>query len=211
MVLQGQFLERPTLIPVDSWVLEGLSHRGKRRPPLLIVPPPHSDGGSMDHVVAAEVAWAASTAGFPTLRFNYRGVGASQGSRGGGELQDLEAAMRVLEDNTQSGRLAVMSIGSSAQFALELARSHRSLAGIAWVSPANIAVEDVARISIPLLAVVGQHDARLPRAALSAAVLEAGGALELVPDADPAFNKNLPMVGKALARFLASLEATDLP
>ena len=36
----------------------------------------------MDHVVAAEVAWAAATAGHPTLRFNFRGVGASQGEQG---------------------------------------------------------------------------------------------------------------------------------
>ena len=36
----------------------------------------------MDHVVCAELAWAAARAGRPVLRFNFRGVGASQGSRG---------------------------------------------------------------------------------------------------------------------------------
>ena len=104
MVTKGQFLERPTLIPVGREVMEGTAHRGVKRPPLLVLAPRPEEGGGMDHVIAAELAWAAATAGFPTLRFNYRGVGGSQGLAGTGEalVEDAEAAMRVLLENAQS-------------------------------------------------------------------------------------------------------------
>ncbi|HZH75420.1 MAG TPA: alpha/beta hydrolase, partial [Archangium sp.] len=71
MVLKGQFLERSTLIPVGPEVMEGVAHRGDERPPLLVLPPRPEDGGGMDHVIGAELAYAAASAGYPTLRFNY--------------------------------------------------------------------------------------------------------------------------------------------
>src|SRR5688572_23837884 len=97
MVLKGQFLERPTLVQHGELVLEALSHRGERRPGLLALPPP-PDEGSMDHVVWAEVVWAAAMAGFPTLRFNSRGVGASQGQPGDAQaqLEDARAALQLV-------------------------------------------------------------------------------------------------------------------
>src|SRR3954464_13789743 len=121
MVQRGQFLERPTLIPVGPFVLEGLSHRGEARPPLLVLPPPPDEGGSMDHVVVAELAWAATQAGYPSLRFNYRGVGASQGKRSAGDAlgEDARAAFELARDNWGEAPL-VASIGGSARVALSL-------------------------------------------------------------------------------------------
>src|SRR3954463_13989466 len=102
-------------------VMEGLSHRGRERPPLLIVPPPAEEGGSMDHVVAAELAWAAATAGFPTLGFNFRGVGASQGPRGApaDRAEDARAALQLLGENAGTGAVVVASIWGSAHPAPE--------------------------------------------------------------------------------------------
>jgi len=62
MVSRGQYLERPALVPVGQLVLEGLWHRGSKTPPVLVLPPP-PEAGSMDHVVCAELAWAAARAG----------------------------------------------------------------------------------------------------------------------------------------------------
>ncbi|HEX9602795.1 MAG TPA: alpha/beta hydrolase, partial [Myxococcales bacterium] len=70
-------------------------------------------GGSMTVPTVAELAWALTRAGFPTLRFDYRGVGASQGrSRhpaGGGrtedvsdEVEDLRAAVEQLVQSTRA-------------------------------------------------------------------------------------------------------------
>ena len=207
MVLKGQFLERPTLIPVGGVVLEGLSHRGKASPPLLIVPPPAEEGGSMDHVVAAELAWAAATAGFPTLRFNFRGVGASQGSHGGpAELaEDARAALQLLHENTGTAAVVVAAIGGSAALGLELLAGPSALRGLALVAPTGIAPERLAVFDRPLAVVVGELDERLPRAALAEAVIQAGGRLAVVEKADATFTRSLPQVGKVVVHLLKRL------
>lgn len=205
MVMKGQYLERATLIPVGGEVMEGLSHRGAHHPPLLIVPPAPDEGGGMDHVVAAEVAWASATAGHATLRFNFRGVGASQGARGGALLPDLEAALRTLIQNTECTAPAVLAIGGSAPALLELVGRHPGLGGIALINPARIRPEELVRLSIPLLAVAAEGYTHLPRAALAAAVAEAGGTFHIIAAADTAFTRNLNEVGRVAARWLQHL------
>lgn len=162
----------------------------------------------MDHVIAAELVWAAATAGFPTLRFNYRGVGASQGSRGTGEalVQDAEAAMQVLLENAQSSRLAVVSLHGAARVALALQARHPAVGGVGLVAPADIALDELARLDRALLVVVGEEDKRMSRAALSAAVGKVDrGELEVVDDAGPNFLRNLPQVGRFVAAWLKRL------
>ncbi len=211
MVLKGQFLERPTLVPVSDVVLEGLSHRGEKRPPLLIVPPRPDEGGSMDHVVAAELAWAAASSGHPTLRFNYRGVGGSQGKPTGfqGHVVDAEAALTVLAENVSGGDgadvpIAVASIGGSAGVAMALAKRHPGVERLALIAPRDVEPKEWVRLSRPLLVVVAERDTALSRAALAAAVAEAAGQLEVVQKADRAFTRGLAQVGKAVADFLRS-------
>jgi uncharacterized protein len=176
MVIHGQFFERPAIIAAGDCVLDGLSTSGDARPPLLIVPPP-PERGSMDHPVLAELAWAASRASFPTLRFNFRGVGASQGERGGDaqRLADAEAALRVLEENTGVTRAAVASGGASAPTIVALHKLHPGIAGLCFISPASLELAVLPRAGMPLLAVVGEKDASEPQAALAAAIREAGG------------------------------------
>lgn len=208
MVSQGQFLERPAIIPVGDCVLDGLWHRGSVRPPLLIVPPPPSEG-SMQHPVLAEIAWAAAQSDFPTLRFDFRGVSASQGTQGdpAERLTDAEAALRLLEENTGTARVAVASFGASAQTVLALQRRHASVAGLCFVSPAGLQASDLTRVSVPILLVLGEGDSSTPAAALAAAVGEANGRLETVAGADRNFDRNLPQVGKAVARWLLDIGA----
>ncbi|HZA52342.1 MAG TPA: alpha/beta hydrolase [Myxococcaceae bacterium] len=207
MVTRGQFLERPALIPVRDVVMEGLSHRGDRRPPLLIIPPPPEEGGSMDHVVAAEAAWAAASRGYPTLRFNFRGVGGSQGERSSGRelLIDAEAALRLLSENTGVASSACLAIGGSAPVTLELLRRHPAVCGLCLVSPVGIEPTDLVDVHVTLRAIVGENDLRQPRVALAAAVTEAGGRFDLVGGADHTFSRNLVDVGSKVAEFLAGL------
>ncbi|MBZ4335183.1 alpha/beta hydrolase [Corallococcus interemptor] len=208
MVQKGQFLERSTLIPVgsDGAVMEGTVHRGQKSPPLLILPPRPEEGGGMDHVVAAELAFAVARAGFPTLRFNHRGVGASQGVRGtGGALvEDAEAAMRVALENAGTTALAVASLHGGARVALALQERHPAVGGLCLVAP-EVDPLSLVRLSCPLLVIVGAQDTRVPRAALAAAVAEAGGDLEVIDDAGATFHRNLPQVGRAAAAWLQRL------
>src|SRR5688500_17664222 len=98
MVRRGEYLERAVVIPGRSGTLEGLFHRGAKAPALLIASAHPFDGGSMESPIIAELAWAATRNGHATLRFNYRGVGASEGAFGDADdsLADaIEAAEQL--------------------------------------------------------------------------------------------------------------------
>jgi len=207
MVLKGQFLERSTLIPVGREVMEGVAHRGDERPPLLVLPPRPEDGGGMDHVIGAELAYAAATAGHPTLRFNYRGVGGSQGERSSGEalVQDAEAALGVVLENAHAPAAAVAALHGSARVALELRALHPEVAAVCLVSPRAVTPRDLAGLGRALLVVVGELDSTLSRAELAGAVDEAGGTLHVVEGAGSNFHHALPLVGKAVRAWLKML------
>ncbi len=191
MVSPGQFLERPTLIPVGEHVMEGVSHRGRLSPLLLVLSPPPNEGG-MDHIVGAELAFAASNAGFPTLRFNYRGVGASQGTRGSNLLEDALAALEVATDNARGGPVLVASINGADGLALKLLALKPDLVpAVCLISPSTTGPSDW---SEPVWVVVGEHDA---------AQLKSGvGRVDIIPSADRAFQRGLPRVGKAVVACL---------
>jgi hypothetical protein len=198
MVSRGQYLERPALVTVGSLVLEGLWHRGRKAPPVLVLPPP-PDAGSMDHVVCAELAWAAARAGHPVLRFNFRGVGASQGTRGeaASRLEDAAGAVRLLRENAGTVDVAVAAVGGSAGTGLALAREHPGIVAVALVSPPAAALGGP---GVRLLCIVGEEEPG--RAGLVAAAAEAGGRVEVVPGADARFRRNLPEVGRLALRWL---------
>lgn len=195
---RGQYLERPALIPAGDRVLEGLWHRGSKTPPVLVLPPP-PEAGSMDHVVCAELAWATARSGRPVLRFNFRGVGASQGERGdaASRLDDAAAALRLLRENTGQREVAVAAVGASAHTALCLAREYPGIAAVVLVSPPAEALTGL--VESPLLCIRGEDE---PRPGPVAAATAAGGRLEVIAGADARFQRNLPEVGRAALRWL---------
>ncbi|MBF5041064.1 alpha/beta hydrolase [Aggregicoccus sp. 17bor-14] len=213
MVLKGQFLERSTLIPVDtgagpaSEVMEGTAHRGERQPPLLILPPRPEEGGGMDHVLAAELAFAAARAGHATLRFNYRGVGASQGARGDQEAlgRDAAAALDVALENARGPAAALAALHGSAPVALALLARRAEPCALALVEPRDVPLGALARVRVPLLVIAWAGGDRRESAAMAEAVSEAGGRLELVSDAAPTFPRNLPVIGHLVAEWLQRL------
>lgn len=213
MVLKGQFLERPTLIPVgDGLVLEGVSHRGAARPGLLVLPPPPLEGSGMDHVVGAELAWAVSHAGHPTLRFNYRGVGGSQGqpSRSPKDwLDDALAALELAMDNTEGLPAVVAAIGASDAVALKLAEV-RPVAGLMLINPSLAQPADFeGRESLPwpLSIVVAELDEAQDRARWGEVLARHEAEFTVVPGATRAYQRNLPLVGKAAVSLLAKAGA----
>ena len=85
---------------------------------LVIICHPHPEyGGTMDNKVVTTAARAARKAGLDSLRFNYRGVGESEGTYGefDGECDDFDAIMRWVRGNTSKTRflLAGFSFGSA--------------------------------------------------------------------------------------------------
>ncbi len=80
----------------------------------LICHPHPQHGGTMDNKVVQTVARALLQLGFQSVRFNYRGVGASQGQwdEGRGELADTLAVLRALRPHGVPWVLAGFSFGA---------------------------------------------------------------------------------------------------
>ena len=152
MVAPGQFLERSVAIPTASGLfIDGLYHRGVRGPACVIAAPHPALGGSMTVPVINELAWALTRAGHPTLRFDYRGVGASQGQsrhRGallgepGGGLPRI--ALSALSDEVADLRAAGAQLAETAADAIaeSVTSPGTGLCAIGYSFGACVAVAD---------------------------------------------------------------------
>src|SRR5258708_38035229 len=92
--------------------------RGAAAPMALVLHPHPQQGGTMHNKVVYALYQCFVRRGFSTLRFNFRGVGRSQGSfdRGEGELSDAAAAldwMQTYNPNAGSCWVAGFSFGAS--------------------------------------------------------------------------------------------------
>lgn len=107
------------LFPGPAGRLEGRYSPGKSptAPIALILHPHPQHGGTMNNKVVYGVYNSFVERDFSTLRFNFRGVGRSQGSydRGEGELSDAASALDWLQSvnpNARSAWVAGFSFGS---------------------------------------------------------------------------------------------------
>lgn len=198
-MLAGQFLERPALVDAGGVVLEALYHRGERRPALLVCPPT-GPGGGMDAAPIAELAWAAARAGHPSLRFQHRGVGASQGDPDPARIgDDAEAALRHLAE-TAGARVALAALGGGCATALALAAAHPEIERVALIAPPGPPAPPLP----PARVLVVLPEERAGEAAAMAAALAARGAVEIVPGADATFRAGLPQLGRVVLAFLTA-------
>jgi len=132
--------------------LEGLlgafSDRDKHPAAVLCHPGSHGQTG-MEYPVIAACAAALQQAGFVTLRFNFRGVQNSEGSRSGGlhEVADISGAVNLLWEHNGIDHSHLYLVGNSfgAQMALAAASKDSRLAGIvcivlplAFISPSEL-------------------------------------------------------------------------
>lgn len=78
--------------------LEGLLSVGGRKGAVLAHPHPLMGGNMRDHVLMA-MSQAFNESGYSTLRFNFRGIGRSEGffDNGTGEQEDLKSAVNYLK------------------------------------------------------------------------------------------------------------------
>lgn len=104
--------------------------------PLVICHPHPLFGGTMKNYVLAALARAAGNAGITCLRFNFRGVGASEGSYGEGlaEMGDVTAALDHLCDHLQTSVIDLAGYSFGARVGLLVGATDprvRKLVGIA--------------------------------------------------------------------------------
>ena len=120
--------------------LEGRYHHSKQAgaPIALMLHPHPQHGGTMNNKVVYTLFHAYVRQGFSVLRFNFRGVGRSQGSfdRGEGELSDAASALDWLQTYNQ-GATACWIAGFSfgAWIGMQLLMRRPEISGFISVAP----------------------------------------------------------------------------
>ena len=132
----------PELIfPGPEGRLEGRYHPqpGKPDAPLAIVLHPHPQyGGTMNNRVVYNLHYAFHRLGFTVMRFNFRGVGRSQGEfdQGIGELSDAASALDYLQAmNPNSKHCWVAGFSFGAWIGMQLLMRRPEITGFISVAP----------------------------------------------------------------------------
>ena len=206
--------QRMVTIPVPGTeiVLEGIYMAGAAdeagETPGAVVAPPHPlMGGSMDSPVVNEVAYACKAAGYATLMFNWRGVGASSGSPSG-ENEDGDAdyaAALIHMAETVPGPLLAAGYSFGSASAVRVAGSNPRVRRLVLVAPPPMLISEaqLAQSSARSLLVSGTHDDFVPLSTLEGWVATNDRLrLEVVPDADHFFGVGLAAVGRSVKHFL---------
>ncbi len=120
--------------------LEGRYHQSKRpNAPLALLLHPHPQyGGTMNNKVVFSLYQNFARRGFSSLRFNFRGVGRSQGQfdNGQGELSDAASALDWMQSrnpNTNTCWIAGFSFG--AWVAMQLMMRRPEISGFISIAP----------------------------------------------------------------------------
>ena len=132
-------------------------------PGVVICHPHPLHGGNMDNNVVLALALGLAQEGFVTLRFNFRGVGGSQGehTKGERESKEVRGALDLIKawpDTSGEIGLAGYSFGTSV--ILGHGELHGETNAIALVSPPFRAVEGtpLKESKVPAMIVTGNRD-----------------------------------------------------
>jgi uncharacterized protein len=171
-------------------------------------------GGSMYNNVVEAALEAMWRLGWATLRFNFRGVGESEGvhSGGSGEADDAAAAVRFLaaELGLQSGEIVLAGYSFGAMAAMKAANAFTDLAALMLVAlPLRLAEADALKqFTSPLILVTGDRDDYCPPAQLQALqrALGSGAQLTIINGANHFFGGYEAELADAMERMLKSLD-----
>ncbi|MCX8205301.1 MAG: alpha/beta hydrolase [Candidatus Nezhaarchaeota archaeon] len=161
-------MEQKVAFRSDGLLLEGILHvppGARGRAPAVAVCHPHPlYGGSMHNAVIKELCRSLEMAGLVALRFNFRGVGASEGSydSGVGERSDVRAALDFLQsvDTPSPSRLGVAGYSFGAYVATYAAAQDPRVEALALISPplAVYSFDPLRALGMPKLVVWGRLD-----------------------------------------------------
>jgi len=128
------------IFPGPDGRLEGRYHPQKEKdaPIALILHPHPQHGGTMNNKVVYNLHYAFHRLGFSVMRFNFRGVGRSQGEfdQGIGELSDAASALdylQTLNPNAKATWVAGFSFG--AWIGMQLLMRRPEIGGFVSVAP----------------------------------------------------------------------------
>jgi alpha/beta superfamily hydrolase len=200
--------ERPTRIallegPDPSLALEGLHVplAGGARGGAVIAPPHPVYGGSMDSPVVTEVAQACEAAELESLRFNWRGVGASAGEVSGDPslgAADYAAALDWIEESVEGPIVACgYSFGAATAVRAAVGRTRVQRLLLVAPPPGMLDRERLESFSGAVDVLVGDRDEFAPLADLQSLLAAMPNSrLEVLPECDHFFMTGRLEVGK---------------
>ncbi|MCE2510710.1 MAG: alpha/beta hydrolase [Alphaproteobacteria bacterium] len=198
--------------------LEGLySHHEKEggAPIALLLHPYPREGGTMNNRVIYRLYQTFSQKGFSTLRFNFRGVGRSQGSfdNGAGELSDAAAALDwVQSQNPNAPQCWVAGFSFGAWIGMQLLMRRPEISGfISIAPPVNLFdFNFLAPCPTSGLIIHGRQDEVVPEEAVAklANKLSNQKGIEIdyrvIPAADHLFSNKLDQLLKGVESYLGN-------
>jgi alpha/beta superfamily hydrolase len=184
----------------------------------LVCHPHPKGGGTMHNKVVYRAAKTLQSFGLPTLRFNFRGTGLSEGEHddGHGERDDVRAALDWLD---QRCHLPILMAGFSfgahvglSQACKELSEGRQRIPGFAALGlpvaaeGRNYRYSFLAQCTMPKLFISGSADQYAPSAELERVVASAAqpATLVLVSGADHFFAGKLDQMQHAMHAWLVS-------
>lgn len=207
--------ERPVVITCPAAggaALDGLFRSGGPAAAAggVVIAAPHPlYGGSMESPVVTELAFAAARADLASLRFDWRGVGASAGEPSGEAAAhdaDYSAALGHLAD-TVEGPLCAAGYSAGAAAALRVGARDPRVTGLLLVAPPPALLDHDALASFRgrTLLVVGDRDDIAPAAVLREIFSPLSAArIECLPEVDHFFAAGLAALGRAAASWLGA-------
>ena len=203
---------RPVIVPGPVGPLEGLLQERDHPPHTLaaVVCHPHPlYGGTLHNKVVHRLATVLQGLGAAVLRFNFRGVGRSEGrhDRGEGEREDARAALWFLADRHPAAHLWAAGFSFGAWVAARLAASEPRIERLVLVAPpvATSSFEVLHTATVPKLVVQGEADEICPLAALEAEYPHWAEPkdLERIHGANHFFDRHLGPLAKVLDESLS--------
>jgi alpha/beta superfamily hydrolase len=167
-------------------------------------------GGDMDNPVVIRAGEVAQAAGYATLRFNFRGVGASEGThdKGQGERDDVRAALATLAARLPSGRpIGVIGYSFGAHAAARATRPGEAPLGLIAPPLGMYDFGFLGRGAGPVLLAAGTRDDYCPVELLHRLAETTGAQERLIQGADHFFFGKLYPLGEAIGAWLAAIRS----
>jgi alpha/beta superfamily hydrolase len=208
--------EEKVSIPCHQIQLEGLlsnQEASSFKGGVILCHPHPQYGGDMDHPVITTAAEAAFQEGFSTLRFNFRGVGESEGSYGEGigEREDVRAVADYLCSRLENNDCPLILLGYSfgAWAGFPIAIEDRRFEGMVAVAP-PLEIYDFGFLKgckKKKLFVAGNRDSFCPPSVLEEwyQQLEEPKSLVMIPGADHFFLFHTRLLMDPLRQFLKTI------
>ncbi|GHS92004.1 alpha/beta hydrolase [Alphaproteobacteria bacterium] len=191
--------------------------------PVAIILHPHPlQGGRLDNAVIQTISCAFHQQGFGTMRFNFRGVGNSEGlySGGEGELNDTATIVDWLQSSQRvAHRLWIAGFSFGSWIAMQLLMRRPEIEGFVIASPPSHSFDFSFLAPCPVSGqiIYGKDDSIIPQESVDnlAAKLNAQKGIDIdykvLDGADHSFNNKLDALFQTISLYIQKVVETDYP